>query len=78
MQHAHLFRKQQSLAAWRRALERRHGALDRLIAAEHARPMPDQIWLQDLKRQRLRLKEEMTGIEGVLRTVERMPAACTP
>lgn len=53
-------------------------ALERLIAAEQARPLPDDLWLQDLKRQRLRLNEEMTGIEGVLRTVERMPAACNP
>lgn len=45
--------------AHRSALESRHAGLDRRIAAETQRPMPDQTVLHDLKKQKLRLKEEL-------------------
>ena len=43
------------------ALEAKHATLDRQIAAEAHRPMPDATVLAELKRQKLRLKEEMTA-----------------
>lgn len=42
-----------------KALEERHGALDRRIAEEAVRPQPDAGELARLKRDKLRLKEEM-------------------
>ncbi len=41
------------------ALETKHADLDRRIAAEVHRPMPDSFLLSSLKKQKLRLKEEM-------------------
>lgn len=41
-------------------LKQRHQALDRAIDEEAQRPLPDNIALQTLKRQKLRLKDEMT------------------
>tara|TARA_B100000678_G_scaffold111699_1_gene93417 strand:- start:223 stop:378 length:156 start_codon:yes stop_codon:yes gene_type:complete len=41
------------------SLEGKHAVLDRRIADESHRPMPDQLVLAELKRQKLRLKEEM-------------------
>lgn len=42
------------------ALEAKHAGLDRQIAAESQRPLPDGVTLAALKKQKLRLKEEMT------------------
>ena len=42
------------------ALEAKHAGLDRQIAAESQRPLPDPAALAALKKQKLRLKEEMT------------------
>jgi hypothetical protein len=42
-----------------RTLEERHAVLDRQIGAEDARPRPDEAELNRLKREKLRLKEEM-------------------
>jgi len=42
-----------------RALEERHAALDRQIKAEDGRPQPDAGTLSQMKRDKLRLKEEM-------------------
>ena len=42
------------------ALEAKHAGLDRRIAAESQRPMPDDALLAQLKKQKLRVKEEMT------------------
>lgn len=44
------------------ALEAKHASLDRKIADETARPAPDQMMIADLKRRKLRLKEEMTSV----------------
>jgi len=41
------------------ALEAKHATLDRQIADEEGRPAPDQGMIADLKRRKLRLKEEM-------------------
>ncbi|WP_081987821.1 YdcH family protein [Sphingomonas sp. 37zxx] len=42
------------------ALEAKHATLDRKIAAESQRPLPDPTVLRGLKRAKLRVKEEMT------------------
>ncbi|WP_408902317.1 YdcH family protein [Roseicella aerolata] len=42
-----------------RSLEERHAVLDRQIGEEDARPRPDEAELTRLKREKLRLKEEM-------------------
>lgn len=44
------------------ALEAKHAILDRQIAAESHRPLPDAAALAALKKQKLRLKEEMTTL----------------
>ena len=41
------------------ALQAKHAGLDRRIAEEEQRPAPDRAVLHDLKKQKLRLKEEM-------------------
>ena len=45
------------------ALEAKHATLDERIAAESHRPMPDALTIADLKKQKLRVKEEMTLAE---------------
>jgi hypothetical protein len=42
-----------------RALEERHAALERQIAEEDGRPRPDDAELARLKREKLRVKEEI-------------------
>ncbi len=42
------------------ALNARHASIDGQIAAEMTRPKPDTVRLGQLKRQKLKLKEEMT------------------
>jgi hypothetical protein len=42
------------------ALNAKHTMLDQRIAAEVQRPLPDQILIADLKKQKLRVKEELT------------------
>ena len=42
------------------ALEAKHATLDQRIADESHRPMPDATRLADLKKQKLKLKEEIT------------------
>ncbi|TPG15206.1 DUF465 domain-containing protein [Sphingomonas koreensis] len=44
------------------ALEAKHAGLDRQIAAESHRPLPDSRTLADLKKQKLRVKEELLAI----------------
>jgi hypothetical protein len=41
------------------ALNARHARLDGMIAAEMTRPLPDPARLSSLKRQKLKLKEEI-------------------
>ena len=42
-----------------RTLEERHATLERQISEEDARPRPDESELTRLKREKLRVKEEM-------------------
>jgi hypothetical protein len=44
------------------ALEAKHAVLDRQIADETHRPLPDTAALAALKKQKLRIKEEMTEL----------------
>lgn len=44
------------------ALETKHATLDRRIHAETQRPLPDATILADLKKQKLKLKEEMSSL----------------
>lgn len=41
------------------ALSAKHAVLDQRIIAESQRPLPDQILLAQLKKQKLRVKEEL-------------------
>lgn len=44
------------------ALETKHAGLDRRIAEEVHRPLPDTHVIAELKKQKLKLKEELTGL----------------
>lgn len=46
------------------ALSAKHAGLDARIRAESSRPMPDAILVASLKKQKLRVKEEMTAHNG--------------
>ncbi len=43
------------------SLEQKHAALEALINEEEHRPHPDDILLHQLKKEKLRLKDELTG-----------------
>lgn len=45
------------------ALKAKHAELDTLIAEENQRPYPDDIKINEYKRQKLRIKEEISEIE---------------
>ncbi len=47
-----------------RELDARHQTLERAIAEEIGRPAADTLRLVELKRQKLRLKEEMESLRG--------------
>lgn len=44
------------------ALETKHAGLERRIVQEHQRPVPDPVALASMKKQKLRLKEEIASI----------------
>ncbi len=44
------------------SLNARHASLDESVATETRRPMPDQIRLAQLKREKLKLKEEIARL----------------
>jgi hypothetical protein len=44
------------------ALETKHAAIDKRIAAEEQRPWPDAATLARLKKEKLRVKEAIAGI----------------
>lgn len=44
------------------ALENKHAGIDARISEETHRPLPDMATLSRLKKQKLRLKEEIAGI----------------
>ncbi len=43
------------------SLEQKHAALEALIEQEEHRPHPDDLRLLQLKKEKLRLKDELTG-----------------
>jgi hypothetical protein len=47
-----------------RELDSRHETLERAIADESSRPACDELRLRELKRRKLRLKEEMEALRG--------------
>lgn len=47
------------------SLEERHAVLERRIFEEDRRPRPDEIELAKMKREKLRLKEEMERLKAV-------------
>lgn len=49
-------------SAHQAALETKHATLDQRIAQETQRPLPDARVIADLKKQKLRLKEEISGL----------------
>lgn len=51
------------------AIGRRYHELERRIDAARGRPIPDELILKRLDRERQRLKAEMQCYEGLLRTV---------
>ncbi len=46
------------------ALKQRHAALERAIDEENARPLPNDDAISDLKRQKLRIKDEIFQLEN--------------
>ena len=51
------------------ALLLRHERLDRQLREESSRPFKDSLTIQRLKRLKLRVKDEMALMRGVMRTV---------
>ncbi|MDA0221088.1 MAG: YdcH family protein [Proteobacteria bacterium] len=49
-------------------LEARHGQLEQMIDSEFHRPMPEQGHLTELKREKLKIKEEIAVLQGDLQT----------
>ncbi len=47
-----------------RELDSRHETLERAIADENGRPACDELRLRELKRRKLKLKEEMEALRG--------------
>jgi len=45
------------------ALREKHAALDRAIDEENRRPLPNDDMISDLKRQKLRIKDEIFQLE---------------
>ncbi|MGB8622358.1 MAG: YdcH family protein [Paracoccaceae bacterium] len=68
---ARLTTRRTSLDARATALSARKHRLDAEIEAEMQRPVPCHLQLGKLKRSKLRLKDEIAEIEGVLTTVQR-------
>ena len=47
------------------SLRSRHATLEAKLEREEGRPLPDDIALHDLKRQKLAIKDEIRRLEGV-------------
>lgn len=56
-------------------LKQRHGAIEDQITAERERPMPDALVLQQLKRQKLAIKDEMDAWERLMGAILVRPPA---
>ena len=46
------------------ALKSRHQALETAIAEEHAHSHPDEVRISNLKKQKLRIKDEIAGLSA--------------
>jgi hypothetical protein len=46
------------------ALAAKHKELEYLLAQEHLRPLPDEVTLAQIKKQKLKLKESMGKVQG--------------
>ncbi|CCG07628.1 YdcH family protein [Pararhodospirillum photometricum] len=46
------------------ALRTRHAEIDLLVEKEEARPVPDLLMVAQLKRQKLRIKDEIASMEA--------------
>ena len=44
------------------SLEDKHAELEQAIEVENSRPLPDELLIQELKRQKLRIKDEIARI----------------
>lgn len=44
------------------ALQLKHAGLERLLAEEQGRPMPDLVTIQVLKKRKLKIKEELADL----------------
>jgi len=47
------------------ALESKHAGLERRIAEERSRPLPNEALIKELKRRKLRIKEELAHVQQV-------------
>ncbi len=63
--------KMAGVAAKISALRQRHQDMERRVKEEQSRPVTSLVVMQRLKRERLRLKDEIVAHEGVLRTLGR-------
>ena len=61
--------KRDGLASRLEAIRQKHRQLDDRVLSEQNRPRPDSSVLKLLKRERLRLKDEIECYEGLLRTL---------
>ena len=46
------------------ALKQEHERLEESIEEEHARPVPDALRVAELKRRKLRIKDQIASLEG--------------
>jgi len=46
------------------SLRTKHASLERAIEEENQRPLPDELKLHELKREKLRIKDQMAEISG--------------
>lgn len=44
------------------SLQHKHAGLERKIHEEMSRPLPDEVMIQDLKKRKLRIKEELADL----------------
>ena len=58
-----------TLRVWRQSLERKYADLDALLLEESRHPLPNADKIEELAQSRLRIKDELAAIEGVLRTI---------
>lgn len=69
MQNPHLIRRSKTLYVWAQSLRRKHADLDKVIEEESAHPLPDALYIQRLKRGRLRLKDQLVKLEARIRAI---------